>query len=272
MLLLAFTGVLIGLVLGLTGAGGSVMALPLLVTLLHMIPAQAAGFSLGAVALAAMTGVFLRRDKQQVLWAVALLLGLAGAVFAPLGSLLAQRLPADLLLWLFMVLVLLIAFRMWRQAGRSPEETRILRAGSSSVVTAMAPACQLSASGSFEWRWPCILRMALVGALTGVLSGVFGVGGGFVIVPALVLFMGLPMVQAVATSLVVIGMVSTAGFAGFLLQQSSLPTTILPLLAGSLAGMLLGTLLAPRLAGPGLQRFFVILMVLMAALMLLRSF
>lgn len=272
MFLLTLTGVLIGLVLGLTGAGGSVLALPLLVTLLHMAPADAASFSLGAVALAALTGVWLRRGKQQVLWSVALVLGVTGAVFAPLGSGLAQSLPADILLVLFVALVLLIAFRMWRQAGSAPEETRVLRAGPSEVATMAEPACQLSSSGRFEWRWPCVLRMAVVGAVTGVLSGLFGVGGGFVIVPALVLLLGLPMLQAVATSLAVIAMVSSAGFAGFIAQQASVPAEILPLLAGSLGGMLLGTVLAPRLAGPRLQRFFVVLMVLMAGIMLWRSF
>ncbi len=266
------TGGLIGLVLGLTGAGGSVLALPLLVTLLHLPPAQAAGFSLGAVALAALVGVILRRGKGQVVWAAALVLGVTGAVFSPLGLLLAGQLPQHLLLLLFVVLVLLVAARMWRQASRAPEETRILRAGNLAADAAAEPACRLSSSGRFEWRWPCVLRMALVGAVTGLLSGLFGVGGGFVIVPALVLLMGLSMMQAVATSLAIIAVVSAAGFAGFMVQQQGMPPAVPPLFAGSLGGMLLGTVLAPRLAGPGLQRFFVILMLLMAALMLARLF
>lgn len=268
MSVLLVTGVLIGLVLGLTGAGGSVLALPLLVGLLHLPPAQAAGLSLGAVALAAWVGVGLRRGRQNLFWEIALLVGGAGAVLTPLGQWLARQLPATLLASAFAVLVVLIAWRMWRQAGQAPHETRILRAAVSSDGHAAAPACRFSASGQFEWRWPCLLRLLLVGALTGVLSGLFGVGGGFVIVPALVLLLGLNMVQAVATSLAIIALVALAGFAGFLLQAGSLPPGWSGLLLGSLGGMLLGTVVAPHLAGPRLQRIFVLLMLALAAFML----
>ncbi|MGH8494144.1 MAG: sulfite exporter TauE/SafE family protein [Moraxellaceae bacterium] len=271
MLLTLAVGVLIGLVLGLTGAGGSVLALPLLILLLKSEPAMAAGWSLGAVALAAIAGVVMRLGKGQVVWAAAVVLGVAGAVFTPLGQAVAQWLPANFLRFLFVGMVLLIALRMWRQARQMPEDTRILRASLSAAEAPAALACQLSRSGRFEWRWPCVLRMVGVGAATGVLAGLFGVGGGFVIVPALVLLMGLTMVQAVATSLAVIAMVSASGFASFISQQAGWPQAMVPLLAGSLGGMLVGTVLAPRLAGPGLQRFFVIVMVLMAAMMLLRA-
>lgn len=265
-------GAFIGLVLGLTGAGGSVLALPLLVTLLHFEPASAAGLALGAVALAAATGVFLRRGKHQVVWGVALVLGGSGALLAPLGQWLAALLPERVLMLLFAGLVLLIALRMWRQAAHAPEETRVLRANAEGVVPEGEPVCRLSPTGRFEWRWPCVLRISFVGALTGVLSGLFGVGGGFIIVPALVLLMGLSMVQAVATSLAVITAVSMTGFASFVWHEQGFPSGILFLLPGALAGMLSGTVLAPKLAGPLLQKFFVIVMLLMSLMMLGKFF
>lgn len=263
-------GMLIGLVLGLTGAGGSVLALPLLMQGLGQGAVAAASLSLGAVALAAGFGVLLRLGRGQVVWRAAVLVGGAGVLAVPAGQWLARQLPESWLLVGFTLLVGVIAWRMWRQAATEPEATRVVRAGTASPVPAVAAACSLSESGLLEWRWPCALRMGAVGLVAGVLSGLFGVGGGFVIVPALVLFTGLPMLQAVATSLAVITAVAAAGFAVFLVSQP-VPALALPVMGGSLVGMLLGSALAPRLAGPALQRLFVVAMVALAAWNLWRS-
>lgn len=262
-MLALLVGLVIGLVLGLTGAGGSVLALPLLMQGLGLPPATAAGLSLGAVALAAALGVLLRLGRGQIVWPAAVMVGAAGAIAAPAGQWLARQWSATTLMIAFTVLVAVIAVRMWRQATLQPEATRVVRAGSQLAVEASSAACSLSESGMLEWRWPCALRLAGVGLVTGLLSGLFGVGGGFVIVPALVLLTGLPMVQAVATSLAIITAVSFTGFFASLLAQA-LPATAAPVMGGSVAGMLLGTALAPRLAGPALQRLFVIVMVALA--------
>lgn len=262
-MLALLVGLVIGLVLGLTGAGGSVLAVPLLMQGLGLAPVTAASLSLGAVALAAALGVLLRLGKRQVVWQAAVMVGATGALAVPAGQWLARRLPEQALVAAFTLLVAVIAVRMWRQAEQQPEATRVVRAGLQDAAVADNAACALSDSGLLEWRWPCALRMAGVGLVAGVLSGLFGVGGGFVIVPALVLFTGLPMVQAVATSLAIIMAVSSTGFAAYLLTQP-LPPAAGAVMAGSLAGMLLGSALAPRLAGPALQRLFVVLMVALA--------
>lgn len=256
-------GLLIGLVLGLTGAGGSVLAVPLLMQGLKLSAVDAASLSLGAVALAATMGVMLRLGRRQVVWRAAVLVGGAGTLAVPLGQALARRIPETALIAAFTLLVAIIAVRMWRQATRQPEATRVVRASTSAEETDVTVRCTLSDSGLLEWRWPCVLRMAAVGLVTGLLSGLFGVGGGFVIVPALVLFTGLPMVQSVATSLAIIMAVSATGFAAYALRQP-MPLLALPVMTGSVGGMLLGTALAPRLAGPALQRLFVIVMVVLA--------
>lgn len=263
-------GLLIGLVLGLTGAGGSVLALPLLMQGLGMGAVAAANLSLGAVALAASFGVLLRLGRGLLVWRAAVLVGGGGMLAVPAGQWLARRLPESWLLVGFTLLVGVIAWRMWRQADMEPEATRVVRAGTVSAMSSVAAACALSESGLLEWRWPCALRLAAVGMVAGLLSGLFGVGGGFVIVPAMVLFAGLPIMQAVATSLAIIMAVSAVGVAVLLLAHP-LPALALPLVAGSLAGMLLGTTLAPRLAGPALQRIFVVAMVALALWNLWRS-
>lgn len=265
-------GVLIGLVLGLTGAGGSVLAVPLLMAGLGLSLPESAGLSLGAVGAAATIGVLLRLGKGQISWMPALFLALGGAVFTPVGRYLSGMMPERLSLSLFMALVLAIAIRMWRQANRHPDETEALRASVNAGAEGRAqPICRLSPSGQFEMRLPCVLRLALAGALTGVLSGLFGVGGGFVIVPALVLLTGLPMMYAVATSLAVIAGISTTGFVAFLHGGMLSSAVLLPVTLGGLGGMLLGTVIAPRLAGPHLQKLFVLLMVPLAAYTLLHA-
>lgn len=264
-------GLLIGLVLGLTGACGSVLAVPMLMAGLGLDLPQSAGLSLGAVSVAALVGVLMRLGRRQIVWAPALVIALSGALLTPVGRMLAQALPDQLTILLFAVLVATIALRMWRQASVQPEVTRILRAVPDLEGGGQGLACQFSPSGQFELKLPCLWRLLLVGALTGVLSGMFGVGGGFVVVPALVLLTGLPMLQAVATSLAVIAVVSGAGFVGFLASGQAEMRLLAPVAAGGLGGMLAGTVIGPRLAGPRLQQVFVVLMVLLAAYTVVRS-
>lgn len=252
-------GALIGLVLGLTGAGGSVMAVPLLMGVLGLGLSVSAGLSLGAVALAALFGVALRWRRREVVWPLVAVTGAGGMLLAPLGQRLSGRLDETWLVVAFALLVTVIAVRMWRQADTDPEATRVVRAGGLAGDAGASATCAVSPSGRFEWRWPCMQRLLAAGALTGLLSGLFGVGGGFVIVPMLVLISGLAMPQAVATSLAVIVLVSGSGFAGFLWQQS-LPLVFWPLASGALGGMLAGSALGRFIAGPLLQKTFVVLM------------
>lgn len=263
MLLAGLIGLAIGLVLGMTGAGGSVVAVPLLMSGLGYAFPVAAGVSLGAVAVAALTGVILRWRTGSILWRLAALLAVSGVLVAPAGQWLGRHLPAPVLLTSFVVLMLFMAWRLWQQAVQTPESTRVVRAAANNDVVCREPVCPLSASGRFEWRWPCLRRLLLAGALTGLLSGLYGVGGGFVIVPLLVLLAGLPVVQAVATSLAVIAAVAGGSFLLFL-AESPLPAGFWGVATGSVAGMLAGSLLARRVAGPRLQQGFALLMVLLA--------
>ncbi|MDP2228572.1 MAG: sulfite exporter TauE/SafE family protein, partial [Moraxellaceae bacterium] len=261
----------IGLVLGMTGAGGSVVAVPLLMAGLGYAFPAAAGVSLGAVALGALTGVLLRLRAGGILWGLAAVLAVSGVLLAPLGQWVGRHVAAPLLLSSFVVLMLFMAWRLWRQAVDEPALTLAVRADAGPEEEDSGPACPLSSSGRFEWRWPCLRRLLMVGALTGFLSGLYGVGGGFVIVPMLVLLTGLPMRQAVATSLLVISVVAGSAFALFLVE-APLPAGFWGVAAGAVAGMLVGSLLARRVAGPRLQQGFALLMVALAADMALTFF
>ena len=272
MLLALAIGLLVGLVLGLTGAGGSVLAVPLLVYLLHFPVTDAAGLSLGMVALAALAATLVRllsaRGRASVAWMPALVLVLSGAALVPAGQQLGRLLPASVVLLAFAILTMLVAVRMWRLASVDPDSSRYVRGGDAGDAPA-SPACELSDSGQFEMRLPCLVRMLLAGVLVGLLSGLFGVGGGFVIVPALVLLTALPMAQAVATSLLVIALVASVGFASWLTSQAALPALATPLAGGAVLGMSAGMLLARYLAGPVLQKLFAALLVAVALTVIL---
>src|SRR5690606_2657167 len=110
--------------------------------------------------------------------------GIAGA---PLGSWLNGLLPAHLLLLLFAGLMLVVAAHMWRKASRRP----------GAPAGGRAPTCSRDPTGRLTWTSRCAVLLTAVGLLTGILSGMFGVGGGFVIVPALMFFSGMTIRHAV---------------------------------------------------------------------------
>ena len=118
----------------------------------------------------------------------------------------------------------------------------------------------------------CATVMAVAGVMTGVLSGLFGVGGGFVIVPALVLFSGISIHRAVATSLMVIAMVSASGVVSYLLANQSLAAGVTTLFVlGGIVGLGVGTLVARRLSPVKLQKVFAAAIVAVAAFVVVKN-
>ena len=267
-----FFGLLTGFALGLTGGGGSVFAVPLVVYGLGMPLHEAVVISLAAVGATALGGGLARLREGQAELRTAVIFGLSGIIGAPLGAWLHPRFPEAVLLAGFALLMLAVAMRMWRQASRQPEETRLIRAGGASGNDAAAgPACRYDAGGRLQFTSRCALRLTLAGTLTGLLSGLFGVGGGFLIVPALVMIASLPMRRAVATSLWVIAMISAIGFVSHLLAGQRLNLAItLGFVLGGLAGMALGIAVGRRIAGPTLQKLFSVMIAAVAAFTLVR--
>ncbi len=176
-------GAVLGLLLGLTGAGGSLVALPLLLSL-HLPLRDAIGVSLGAVALSALIGAIPRARQGQVAWRPVLVLALAGLPSNAVGQWLGRFVPEGVLIVAFCLLVLWSAWRMWRGAGMKREASDQARS----------------------------LPLLGIGLAVGLLSGLMGVGGGFLVVPGLLWFTPLSMMAATATSMAVIALVSGGGF------------------------------------------------------------
>lgn len=273
MMTLVLIGILIGLVLGLTGAGGSVFAVPLLMfTGLPMT--EAVGLSLGTVAASALYGS-VRGGFQQhpILWKPGVILAVVGALTAPFGKWLGLEIDERVLVIGFSVLALIIALRMWYSAHRDPAAAGVVRAGNFSHITRPGLLCNLSQSGQFELRPRCVSGLLVGGVVVGLLSGLFGVGGGFLIVPLLLALSPISMAQAVSTSLMIIALVSSSGFVSHLLlsEQNNWPLLGWVALSG-VAGMMLGQTISHKIASALLQKLFALALLLVALVMLAQKF
>ena len=261
--MLYIIGLIIGSFLGLTGAGGSVFAVPLLVLALQLPAKQAMGLALGAVACSAAYGVI--KQRKNVLWMPGLLVAIGGMTLAPLGNWLAAKIDDSWLMLGFALLAMNIAVRMWMQASRTPEQTRITRAGSNDSATTGTMMCRLSETGVFHLGFRCVSGLFIGGLGIGFLSGLFGVGGGFLIVPFLIFLSQLPMQAAVATSLFTIVLISTVGFATHLGISEDFDYLMLTkIIVSGIIGMMLSQGLSKYLAGPQLQKIFAALLILVS--------
>ena len=271
--LTVLAGIAVGLSLGLTGGGGSILAVPLLVYALAVPAREAVGVSLAAVGATALAGAVQRLVRKEVEVKTALLFALSGAAGAPLGTWLGSLVPEFLLLGLFSALMLFVAVRMWLKASRRPEEAGVVRSATESAAPhGTGPACRRDPAGRLALTSRCLVVLLLAGVLTGVLSGLFGVGGGFVVVPALVLLTGLDIRRAVATSLLVIALVGGAGLASHLAAGRTLSLELAaPFALGGVAGLAGGTVVGKRLPPVLLQKGFAAVIALVAAYVAARS-
>lgn len=258
-------GATVGFALGLTGGGGSLLAVPLLVYGLAIAPRDAFGISLAAVGAMALSGVIPKLRAGQVEVGTGILFAIAGMLGAPLGTWVAGLIPESLLLTLFAVLMVVVAVRMWTKT-KPPLPTKCDEAQ-------VGPTCQRTETGQLRLTSKCAVLLLAVGLLTGFLSGLFGVGGGFVIVPALVLFSGMPIRRAIATSLLVIVLVSISGVSSQFLAGREIPLEVTGLfVAGGVLGTQLGSLVGKRLDASMLQKVFAIGIVAVACYIGAKSF
>jgi uncharacterized protein len=254
LLLTLILGTLVGFSLGLTGGGGAIFAVPLLVFALGVPAREAVGVSLLTVGSTALVGFVQRARLKMVEFPTGLLFAVAGMVGAPIGSKLADRIPEPILLGAFAFLMLLIAVRMWVKANDKSAQLPIIV---SNVDENARPTCKRDPEGRLRLTSQCAMLLGVVGLGAGVLTGMFGVGGGFIIVPALVTFACMGMQRAIGTSLLIVTLVSASGTLSHIIAGKELSIQTASLFTvGSLAGLFLGGSLAKRMAGPTLQRVF----------------
>lgn len=260
---LAF-GALIGLSLGLVGGGGSILTVPVLVYAIGQPPHAATTTSLAIVGLNALFGMAGHMRAGNVQPRTGLVFGVLGIAGALIGTWLNKLVPGNVLLVLFAVVMLIAAVAMLRRAGDSDQSPH-----------------RKDPATSPGW-----FKLLAAGTGVGLMTGFFGVGGGFVIVPALVLILALPMRIAIGTSLLVIAVNSASSLAARLIVVgigSGAPRMVRLTLGGldlgltalfvvgGLAGILLGVRLAGKFSPARLTRTFAGLIVLVALYVLARS-
>jgi uncharacterized protein len=252
-------GILVGAVLGLTGAGGGILAVPALVFGMDWSVQQAAPVALVAVAGSAAVGAIEGFRKRLVRYKAALVMALAGIPFTSIGVAIANNLPQKWLLGLFSLLLLLVAVRLLKQAKRREAEIEPHRIFAKIDME----------TGRFHWTWKTARLFIAIGAVTGFMTGLLGVGGGFVIVPALCRFTNVTLHGIVATSLMVIALVGTGGVVSAIAQGVQLPWPATGLFALATAiGMLLSRKLISHLSQKHVQISFAIVLVLVAVSLL----
>jgi uncharacterized protein len=255
MLISAGLGLVVGLILALTGAGGGILAVPLLVFGTGIGVAQAGPIGLLAVGMAAALGAVLGLRAGQVRYRAALLIAAVGMLLSPAGLWAARLADPRWLGGLFGLVLLYVAVTTYRQARNN---------GTDAEAREQAVCVRNADTGRFIWTLPCARALALSGTLAGFLSGLLGVGGGFVMVPALKRYTDLPMKSVLATSLAVIALISGTGVAVAAAQGGVDWGSAAPFAGGALAGMLGGRSLAARLAGPLLQKAFAVISAVVA--------
>ncbi len=265
-LLVSPLGFLIGVSLGALGGGGSILAVPVLVYAAGESPSAATTTSLVVVGATAIGGMFahLRAGRVRVLPGI--VFGIAGVGGSLIGTKLNDSVDPNVLLLLFAGLMLIAAWRMWvnqTKPGAGDEDFEVYpeaaSPGPAPVMTRMhvTPAV--------------VAKVIGFGTVVGFITGFFGVGGGFVVVPALVLALGFEMGEAVGTSLLVIAINSAVALATRLDTTGIDWGVAIPFTIVGLLGVTVGKNLADRLPTVTLVRWFVGLLVVLAAYVAIRA-
>jgi hypothetical protein len=267
-------GLFVGFVLAITGAGGAILSLPLLVFFLHLKMIDAAPISLMAIMLSAGLAAGLGLRSGIVRYKAATLLATFGVLCAPLGVYVAHQLPEKALAILFSIVLLIVSWRSFQKF-----QTPTLLIGDDcddpngcDDAEKEEPACAVNpATSKLFWTAPCTKRLILTGGFSGFLSGLLGVGGGFIIVPTLHSISNLETKMIVATSLAVIALVSMASALSYAGHCIILWGIAVPFVSAAVIGMILGRMLHSKIPSHMSVLIFGILSLSIAVLMLIKT-
>jgi len=267
-------GLFVGFVLAITGAGGAILSLPLLVFFLDLKMIDAAPISLMAIMLSAGLAAGLGLRSGIVRYKAATLLATFGVLCAPLGVYVAHQLPEKALAILFSIVLLIVSWRSFQKF-----QTPTLLIGDDcddpngcDDAEKEEPACAVNpATSKLFWTAPCTKRLILTGGFSGFLSGLLGVGGGFIIVPTLHSISNLETKMIVATSLAVIALVSMASAFSYAGNGTILWSIAVPFVSATVVGMGIGRMLHSKIPTRMSVLIFGILSLSIAILMLMKT-
>lgn len=251
-----FGAILVGFCLGLLGSGGSILTVPILIYGLGQDEKVAIASSLAIVGLISLFGSIPYARKKQIEWRLVLLFGIPGVVGTYLGAWTSVLVSGTVQLMVFAVVMIIAAYLMIKPVKVDSESASDARTDESKTTG------------------PHFLLIAIEGLAVGLLTGFVGVGGGFLIVPALVLLAGVSMHRAIATSLVIISLKSLVGFVKYadILSSTQISFSLIALFAVvGTAGCVLGGYVAPKLPQAQLKQGFGVLLIIMGIFILYRT-
>ena len=256
-------GILIGLSLGALGGGGSILTVPALVYLLAVEPQSATSASLIIVGITSIIAAISHARARHVRWRAAVVFGILGSVTAFGGSILNRSVDPQILLLAFAALMIVAAGAMLRRTRRghdadlpNPAEAAGTRPGAVAVATKPTKV-KITTSQ--------VVKLVASALVVGFLTGFLGVGGGFLIVPALVLALGYSMPVAVGTSLVIISITSAGAFTERLGTGATIPWEIVvPFTFAAITGSFAGKVISDRVSATTLTRSFAALLFVVA--------
>ena len=247
-------GLITGMLLGIFGSGGSIITMPALLYLLDVDPKSAIAMSLGIVAITATVTAVQHWYKGNVNLRITVIFGLFGVIGTFAGAKLGVITPVFIQLSVFAIIMYAAAWKMLKPAPKHKS------------VGAACAECADGFCDDLDYK-----EIAMHGIAVGILTGIVGVGGGFLIVPALVLLSGLPMKKAIGTSLAIVSLKSFAGFAGYAgavaIDYSMMAVFSLIAITGSLVG----SQIAHYLPANQLKKGFAVFLLLVASYILIKQ-
>jgi len=259
----ALIGLFIGLLVAITGAGGGILSVPLLMVFLSLSMQQAAPIALMAVFAAAAYASVIGLRQGIVRYKAATLMAISGVILAPLGVMAAHQLPSLLLQLLFVAVLIYVA----GMALLSSKDNVQMQ---EDICSTAVPCAINPVTSKFFWTANCTKRLMITGGVAGFLSGLLGVGGGFIVVPSMRKISNLEHRMIVATSLAMITLVSLAGIVSYAGHADINWNIALPFVGASLAGSFAGRHFSGKLSPRASHVIFGMMAITIAAGMLLR--
>lgn len=267
LVLAAGLGLVMGLVIGALGGGGGVLTVPLLVYVLGLTAQSATTSSIIIVGITALFGTLARLRGNLIDWRTGLIFGVLGIPAAYLGTLLNRSVEQRVLLLAFAAITLVAAIIMLINNGSSGSESAAgvetpAEAGDGAATSTTTPTTTALTSDRRQMLATAV-KVVLSGVMVGFMTGFLGVGGGFLVVPALVIILRMPMTYAVGTSLLIITLNAVSSMASRLGSPLHLDWRIvIPFTVLAVLGSLLGKRVADKLSGDTLTKAFAVMLIL----------
>lgn len=249
-------GLFVGVIMAVTGAGATILAAPMLVFAFNLNLLSALPISLLAVMVSSVLATILGLKQGLVRYRAVALLAFCGVLLAPIGVWLSHQLPDQVLALLFIAVLFFVGYRSLVDSVVNKARSHL---GGGEVLCTINPV-----TNRLFWTKSCAQKLIATGGLAGFLSGLLGIGGGFVIVPALHKISNIEPRMVVATSLSVIAVTSTVGVLMYSVHGPVNWQVAVPFVTGAMSGMLLGRRLSRKMPGYLSQRIFASITILTA--------